>query len=419
MKTLSVLASSFILSTAMANTAVTSTNKLGLKFALETAKMVKNENFMISPISLHQALTLAANGTSNGTRHEVEQLLGDDLENLNASSSSLVKALSFSPAQKKQMTDANRYANPAVVAINNGIWHTNNKQSLKFEFSQEFKDVASEFYGASSAALDFKAKGASDVLNKWADEKTYGLVKNIISDDILKDLKWVIMNASYIEAAWPQPFYKLGENSPQFELTNKSKIRVPMIGGKQYIRYAQEADGSELALIPFNRETGAPALEMVIMLPARDVKLAAAQQKFFDQKAMNELLDGKKALTHAEARLTLPKFSFDTSVEMKHNEPLTRAMGINFLFGDYAQFGRIGTMDSVSTAIGLIKQNSRIELDEKGVKAAAVTLIGGVRTTSVPREPSINMVVDRPFLFAIIDTESKAVLFAGSVVDPR
>jgi serine protease inhibitor len=77
------------------------------------------------------------------------------------------------------------------------------------------------------------------------------------------------------------------------------------------------------------------------------------------------------------------------------------------------------TPGSEESKVGLIRQNSRIELDEKGVKAAAVTIIGGVRTTSIGPQATVNFVVNRPFHFAIVEKNSSTVLFAGTVVEPK
>lgn len=73
---------------------------------------------------------------------------------------------------------------------------------------------------------------------------------------------------------------------------------------------------------------------------------------------------------------------------------------------------------SPPSKVGIINQNTKIEWDENGVKAAAATLVGGVTRGMVPR-PSLEMVVDRPFYIAIQDSETGAFLFLGQVIDPK
>lgn len=104
---------------------------------------------------------------------------------------------------------------------------------------------------------------------------------------------------------------------------------------------------------------------------------------------------------------------------MRENGALTKAMGLDYLFSDRADFAAMATRESAPSKVGLIKQETRIELDEKGVKAAAVTLIGGIERTSINVDvPEFDMVIDRPFVFAIADKATGTLLFVGTVVNP-
>ncbi len=409
MKTIIALASGLVMMNAFANTAVETTNRLGLKLALKASQEVtKEKNFMISPLSLSQAVMLAGNGTNAGTREELETLLGDRMEKFNVASQSLVKSLNFSNEKEKAVK----------VSINNSIWNTNGATDhAHYVFSSTFRKTAVEYYNAEVFTADFRKQSAVDTINGWADKKTFGLVKKIIELDVLQDMLWVVMNATYMEASWVEPFYNMGDSSPAFHGLNNKTMKVPMISGLQGIGHA-EVNGAEVATLPFARVAGAPELEMVIYLPSEGVALQDSQSAFFDAKAfkkMRALLASNREL----ARVTMPKFSFDTSVEMKDGDKLTEAMGMDFLFSDLADFSVMQTPESLASKVGLIRQNSRIELDEKGVKAAAVTIVGGVRTTSVRPQPSLNFVVDRPFHFAIVEKKSETVLFAGTVVEPK
>ena len=59
-----------------------------------------------------------------------------------------------------------------------------------------------------------------------------------------------------------------------------------------------------------------------------------------------------------------------------------------------------------------------IDVDEQGTEAAAATAIT-MRPMAMRRGPGpIRMVVDRPFLFAIVDTATGLPLFLGHVVRP-
>ncbi len=413
------IASGLIMMNASANTAVDSTNRLGLKLAKAASeKVVKNKNFMISPLSLSQALMLAGNGTDRATRIELETLLGDRMEKFNSASRQLVDSVSFSKDEAMRIRTQAPHANPSVLSVNNSIWNTDGAtDNARFQFSPVFKSIATEYYNAEAFSADFRKQSAVDSINGWADKKTHGLVKKIIELDVLQDMLWVIMNATYMEASWVEPFYKMGDRSPEFIGLGNKAMKVPMITGEQGIGYAKLA-GGEAASLSFQKAANSPELEMVIYLPSEGTALEKSQSAFFDAAFVKKTRAALAANRHL-ARVTMPKFSFDTSVEMKDGDELTKSMGLDFLFSDLADFSLMQTAESEESKVGLIRQNSRIELDEKGVKAAAVTIIGGVRTTSVGPQATVNFVVNRPFHFAIVEKKSSTVLFAGTVVEPK
>lgn len=420
LKSLVWLLSAVTVVNAFGNTSVKVSNNLGNKLALAKAQTSKNENFMISPVSLQQALSLAVNGTVGHTRSLIELMFDADLEQVNAEGKNFVEKINFSKEQKEQMQRRNRFSNPAVISIQNSIWRTNGKTDGRiFKFSESFQQIAKGYYGAEATSLDFKQAEGADGINAWSKEKTYGLVPKIIDQDQLSPMLWVIMNATYMEAAWKKPFHKLTYNTPKFHLLDGTTKDAKMIQSTQYIGHAQLTDGSELAAIDLSDDQQTSELAFMVYLPSANSNFQTVQDEVYNAEfwdmAQEKVLD-RQAMV--KAKITLPKFSFDTSVEMKEDEVITEKMGLNFLFKDYADFAAMATADSVPSKVGLIKQNSRIELDEKGIKAAAVTIVGGVERTSMPLPPRVEMVVDRPFVFAIVDKKSKAILFLGSVVNP-
>jgi serpin B len=56
-------------------------------------------------------------------------------------------------------------------------------------------------------------------------------------------------------------------------------------------------------------------------------------------------------------------------------------------------------------------------VDESGTEAAAATAVVFRATSAGPGDP-VTMTVDRPFLFALRDLPTGAILFLGRVVDP-
>jgi serpin B len=125
-----------------------------------------------------------------------------------------------------------------------------------------------------------------------------------------------------------------------------------------------------------------------------------------------DVLDGYLAsLTSQQLEFTMPKFEFKTRSALA--EPL-KELGLEVAFDERADFS--GMTGDRSLIITGVTHESVIKVTEEGTEAAGATSVE-FGTTSVPQTRPVH--VDRPFLFAIRDHATGAVLFLGRVVDPR
>jgi serpin B len=111
----------------------------------------------------------------------------------------------------------------------------------------------------------------------------------------------------------------------------------------------------------------------------------------------------------------LPKFSYDFGMSL--NEMLI-AMGMPSAFDAWgANFRRLGNPPpGENLYISNVLHKTFIEVDERGTKAAAVTSVEVVRTVSVSAPPKM-VVLDRPFVYVIIDNQSKLPIFIGALME--
>ncbi len=80
---------------------------------------------------------------------------------------------------------------------------------------------------------------------------------------------------------------------------------------------------------------------------------------------------------------------------------------------DRADFSGITTEEALF--ISDVVHQANIDVDEKGTTAAAATAVV-MRATAIPQH--VALLVDRPFIFALRDRPTGAVLFLGRVTDP-
>jgi serine protease inhibitor len=390
--------------------AVSANNSLGLQLAREASQEKPGKNFLISPLSLHLALSMAANGTAGTTRKELLRTMNfpESVEALNNGNSLLIGSLAYA----KKETDDGLGPNPPVVAISNGAWHTNGAgDGRRFAFSKNFLQGLAA-YDAESGAMDFTDPSAAKRVNSWAEEKTYGLIPSIIDADSLREMLWVILNATYFEGSWEHGFHKSGPRD--FYPAAGRKTRTEMVSATGYYRRSADRE-KEILELPFY-SPGEAQYAFYLVLP-NSSSYEAVEAKIWDRSFWEGVIRGQGVLQYGS--LTMPKFSFDYGVELKQDSAITRSLGLGFLFSDYADFSAMEAPGSLRSKVGLIKQNSRIELDEHGVKAAAVTLVGGIERSSAPPREQFRTVADRPYYFAIADKKSGALLFVGSLRDPR
>jgi serpin B len=121
--------------------------------------------------------------------------------------------------------------------------------------------------------------------------------------------------------------------------------------------------------------------------------------------AIREMLEERKVA------LLLPKFSFEQEFSLAET---LQKMGMPAAFepgrADFSGMDGEGML-----AISDVFHKAFVTVDEKGTEAAAATAVivfrGGLG-------PDVELTVDRPFVFIILDQNTGSVLFVGRVLDP-
>ncbi len=116
-----------------------------------------------------------------------------------------------------------------------------------------------------------------------------------------------------------------------------------------------------------------------------------------------------------DGHIRLPRFRIETHADL--SAPL-KALGMSQVF-DPARATLEGISDRKPLYLMGVMQQDFVEVNEKGTEAAAVTMIMcGAALNPPPPPPPFEMIVNRPFIFAICDDFSGVVVFLGAVVDP-
>jgi serine protease inhibitor len=353
-------------------------------FASET----EYENIMVSPFSVSLALAMTYNGAGGETKKAMEETLklyGLSPEEINTSYQTLVKALKS--LDKK-----------VILEIANAIFYRDD-----FQVENEFISTNKKFYDAEVAALDFGSPNALKTINGWVANKTHDKIDKIL-DNISRDHVMFLINAIYFKGIWQSEFEKKNTVKKDFYLENGSAVKTDFMQQENSVLYSSN-EIFQAVQLPY----GQGNYTMYVFLPQAGKSLQDITENL--DKASWE--NWNENFVEKNVDIELPKFKFEYEITM--NDVLTE-MGMGIAFSSAADFTGINRGGGLN--IDYVKHKSFIEVNEEGTEAAAVTVVAIVET-SVGETSKVPFYVDRPFLFAITEKSTGAVLFMGTVKNPQ
>lgn len=380
-------------------------------FALELYReLVKGEdiNMLFSPYSISIALAMTYAGAQGDTKRQMGEVLGFDVPDLSveASFAALTEDL-LNRGIIEPDEERGQVANGLRIA--NALW---GEQTLPF--SNDFVSRLEQHYAAGLQESDFinAPEQARDDINAWVEEQTEDRIQVIVPEGAITPLtRLVLANAIYFYGSWRHEFDPMATNDEPFHLLDGGEIDVPFMYQEEEFGYA-DLDGMQIVSVPY----AAAGLNMTIILP--DEGEFVAVENRLDPDTLGEAID---RLSLTPLYLWLPKFEFDFAAGVAST---LQALGMTDAFDpDRADF-RGMLDDSAGPDEGLVISDvlhkAFIAVDEAGTEAAAATVVIMETTGAAPTDKPqpIEVRVDRPFLFAIRDSETGTLLFLGRVMDP-
>ena len=354
-------------------------------------------NLFLSPHSISVALAM----TYAGARGETESQMAETLH-------FMLSQEQLHPAfNKLDLTLAERgYEGPDAdaggfrLSIVNALWGQQG-----YEFRPAFLDTLAQNYGAGMRLVDFAsdAGSARQNINDWVSTQTEQRIEDLIPQDGLDELtRLVLTNAIYFNAAWATPFEEHMTEDGPFYLLDGGSVGVPMMGNTTERNYAS-GPGYQVVELPYEGYE----FSMILLLPEEgDFEGFEAS---LDQAKLAAILN---ELSSERVALTMPKFEMQSRFSLS-DALIDLAMPVAFsMQADFS--GMDGTKDLL---ISKVFHQTFVSVDEEGTEAAGATAVVMTLKAVMP-EPAAEVTVDRPFVFAIRDIETGALLFIGRVMDP-
>lgn len=357
------------------------------KLMTEALTKSEQENPVLSPVSAYLALSMAATGARGETKAELESLLGEEHRQLSERCMMILQSRA-----------------EIELELANSAW-----LDRRLRAKEEWLAGIQEVYRGEVYRAELNSRQTMKAINTWAKEHTQGLVKDFLPRPLPEDARLALLNALYLEADWRSSFdgYATRRQTWYREDGEEKQVQT-MHKGMVYFEYVSDADmdgvvlpfvGEELAFLAIRPQAGQTARELYGQLtPGRTADLLQGRE----ERLMN---------------LSLPKFTVSCDQEL--NE-LLQDLGVEKAFDPgLADFSDLGTDEAGQPLyVSLVRQKAVIELNEEGVKAGAVTVVEMRAGSGMPAEEPVEMNLDHPFVYMILDMETQVPLFVGILDEP-
>ena len=347
----------------------------------------KDENVLISPLSIQLALAMTANGADGNTKAEMEALLGGEisLEDLNEYLYSYVNNLPSAEKYKLQ--------------IANSIWFRDDEGRLQVE--KGFLQKNADYYGAQAYKAVFDDQTLKDI-NNWVKDHTDGMIDSIL-DQIDEDAVMYLINALVFDAEWQHVYDKSDVYKGKFTNIGGTEKQVDMMHSEETV-YLQDENA-----IGFMKPYSGSKYNIAVLLPNEGVDIYEYIAGLTGESLMETLSTPQLGMVMA----TLPKFSYEYELTM--NDVL-KELGMPSAFsGDTADFSKMAHSSRGNIYIGDVLHKTFISVDELGTKAGAVTKVQ-MNDESAPMSEWV-VTLNRPFVYMIIDNKTNLPVFIGTVMD--
>ena len=351
----------------------------GLDVFSRINKLDDTKDMFISPLSLSLALAMTSAGAKGQTEEQMRTMLGFG---------SVTNAEMAEYYRK--MTEALLSIDPkTTVQIANAIW-TDKGITLKKDFVSD----VTKYYHSEANSADMSLRATINAINQWCANHTNNKITKILGEDD-GGLAVLLINALYFNGTWREKFSETYQG--KFKTLAGSGNPVTMMRTTRSMGYAA-TDKWRMVQLPY----GNGAFVMDLLLPADEGKFQDAVRSLGaeDWSALTAALHSR------EVNLEFPKFKMEYEILL--NDVL-QSLGMTTAFTGHADFSR---MSDTSMCIDFVKQKTYVDVNEEGTEAAAVTAVGMKATSVGPSEP-IRFIANRPFVFAIREASTGALLFIG------
>lgn len=337
-------------------------------------KIKKGENIVLSPMSVIILLGMLADAVAGRTRDEIVKIIENN--------SSYDELMSLLAQIQKTVSDGGSLMSSSAVCV---------KDDISSFINEGYEEHLKEIFDGKL----FTSGNIVKDMDIWLKEKTNGMIENA-TDESMNQMFASLINAIAFESKWMENYEEDDIHEGNFNNANGTISEVQMLESSEdmYI----EDDFFTGFVKPYKNENYA----FMALLPKRK-KSASFILRALKQIDFSKLF---REATYETVYVTMPEFKCDFGENLID---FCRRLGIHTLFTPEADFS---PMSSEWMKVDSIMHKAHIEVDRCGTKAAVVTMAYVVAGCS-PNIHFKSVYLDRPFVYAIMNTEMGLPVFTG------
>ena len=348
-----------------------------------------NGSFIMSPISVSYMLGMLNAGAEGETQRQITNVLG-----LDASAQKINKYF------KKIMNEASSVDSTVTIKIANSI---NINSARGYRLIPKYKENMQKFYDAQIDAFPFTDDRNVDIINNWCNTHTDGMIPNIL-DSLDPYAAMYLLNAVFFKASWTDKFDPNNTRNRIFTKQDGTILEHKMMHVAIKAAYGSN-NLCKMLRLPY----GNGSYSMYVLLPHEGKTVGDIIQSLSAQQLAQQRT---KEMTIQNVDIEMPRFTTESKT---HLEQVLSSMGMPLAFNPReAQFTNM--IKGEELWVSMMMQKAKIEVNEKGTKAAAVTIAKGI-TKSLSggnRTSYVEFHATRPFVYYIIDNSTGTIYFMGT-----
>lgn len=347
--------------------------------------MDRISSIVVSPISVSYMLGMLNAGANGKTRQQIKNVLG---------MSGSVEQINKYFMSKKMIDEASDLDTTISMKIANSII-VNESKGLRL--TQHYETEMQKYYNVQIESLDFTNRSnLQHHIDNWCNTHTNDKIGYWV--DFAPNAAMYMFNAVYFNALWTEKFTRLN-NAIHFITEEGNIYDILMMHHKTQAAYGKN-DLCEMLRLPY----GNGGYSMYVLLPHEGKTMGDIIQNLSAKK----LEEMQSHMVAREVDILMPYFTILNETDLKG---VLSAMGMPAAFDESsAEFLNMARRHN-NLCVSMMMQKVLIEVNEKGIKAAADTIVDLSQKEDLDIK---HFHATRPFVYYIVENNTGTIYFMGT-----